>query len=176
MNIYSFNNKSPRIDPSAFIFENATIIGDVVIGKNVSVWPGVTIRGDKEKIIIEDGANIQEHSILHTDPGYPLLISENVTVGHNVVLHGCSIGRNSVIGIGSTLLNGVKINENCLITAGSLISAGPTYPANSMISGNPAKVLMEMQSSDIKNLQDTAKEYMDLAKEYRDTSVFYKRA
>ncbi len=172
MSLYKYKNFSPKIDESALVFPNATLIGDVSIGKNAGIWPGVTIRGDKERIVIKDGSNIQEHCVLHADPGFPLTVHENATIGHNVVLHGCTIGSHTVVGIGSIILNGVIVGDNCLITAGSILSLGPTYPANSLISGSPAKVIMKMSESDVQNLKDTAIEYMELAKEYKDQKTF----
>ncbi|BET27129.1 carbonic anhydrase/acetyltransferase-like protein (isoleucine patch superfamily) [Limnobacter thiooxidans] len=167
MKSYTYKNISPQIHPDAYVFDDVVIVGDVVIEKNVSIWPGVTIRGDKEKIIIREGSNIQEHSVLHADPGFPLTIEPNATIGHGVVLHGCTVGAHTVVGIRAVLLNGVRVSENCLITAGSILSAGPRFPAGSLIAGTPAKVLMALSESDIQNLKDTAIEYQDLAQEYR---------
>lgn len=167
MKLFSFQGHQPRIHPSAYIFEDAVIIGDVEIGPGVSIWPGVTIRGDKARIVIGAGSNIQEHAMLHADPGFPLTVGENVTIGHGVMLHGCDIGKNTVIGIGAILLNGSKVDADSLVTAGSLLSAGPQFTAGSLISGNPARVLMTLSPSDIQGLRDTAKEYQDLAEAYR---------
>jgi carbonic anhydrase/acetyltransferase-like protein (isoleucine patch superfamily) len=167
MKIYSFQGVSPRIDPTAYVFDDAVIIGDVEIGPRVSIWPGVTIRGDKAKIVIAQGANIQERAMLHADPGFPLMIEANVTVGHGVMLHGCTLGTHTVVGIGAVLLNGVRVGSDCMVTAGALLSAGPSYPAGSLISGSPGKVLMKLSESDIRNLHDTAVEYQDLADAYR---------
>lgn len=169
MKSYAFRGISPQIHPSAYIFDDVVIIGDVQIEKNVSIWPGVTIRGDKEKIVIKEGSNVQEHSVLHADPGFPLVIEKNATIGHNVILHGCTVGSHTVVGIGSILLNGAYVGDNCLITAGSILSSGPRFASGSLISGSPAKVLMSLSESDIQNLRDTAKEYQDLAVEYRES-------
>ncbi|WP_213939394.1 gamma carbonic anhydrase family protein [Pseudomonas sp. dw_612] len=168
MTTYRFKGVTPRIHPDAYVFEDAVIIGDVHIEKNVSIWPGVTIRGDKAPIVIREGSNIQEHAVLHADPGYPLTIDKNVTVGHAVVLHGCTIGENSVIGIGAILLNGSSVPADSLVTAGSILSAGPRFVPGSMIAGSPAKRLVELSKSDIQNLRDTALEYQALANEYRE--------
>lgn len=167
MTIYSFQGRSPRIHPSAYVFDDAVIIGDVEIGPKVSVWPGVTIRGDKAPIMIKTGSNIQEHAMLHADPGYPLTIAENVTIGHGVMLHGCTVGANSVVGIGAILLNGAHVGADCMVTAGTMLSAGPNFPSGSLISGSPAKVLMALSPSDIQGLRDTAIEYQELATAYR---------
>lgn len=167
MTIYSFQGRSPRIHPSAYVFDDAVIIGDVEIGPQVSIWPGVTIRGDKAPIMIKAGSNIQEHAMLHGDPGYPLIISENVTIGHGVMLHGCTVGANSVVGIGAILLNGARVGADSMVTAGTMLSAGPNFPSGSLISGSPAKVLMALSHSDIQGLRDTAIEYQELAAAYR---------
>lgn len=168
MKIYSFRDIAPRIHPSAFIFDNAVIIGDVEIGANVNIWPGVVIRGDKAPIVIKAGSNIQEGAVLHADPGFALTIEEDVTVGHAVVLHGCKIGRNTVIGIGAIVLNGAQVPPDSLVTAGTLVSAGPNLSARSLISGNPARVLMELSESDVVAHKETAQEYRELADVYRD--------
>jgi carbonic anhydrase/acetyltransferase-like protein (isoleucine patch superfamily) len=167
MTIYSFQGRSPRIHPSAYVFDDAVIIGDVEIGPLVSVWPGVTIRGDKAPITIKAGSNIQEHAMLHADPGYPLTIAENVTIGHGVMLHGCTVGANSVVGIGAILLNGAHVGADCMVTAGAMLGAGPNFPSGSLISGSPAKVLVALSHSDIQGLRDTATEYQELAAAYR---------
>lgn len=167
MKLYSFRGQTPRIHPSAYIFEDAVIIGDVEIGAHVSVWPGVVIRGDKAPIVIEPGSNIQERAVLHADPGFALSIGEDVTVGHGVILHGCTIGRNSVIGIGAVVLNGAQVPPDSMVTAGTLVSAGPNPPPRSLISGNPARVLMALSESDVLAHRDTAQEYRDLAAAYR---------
>lgn len=140
MKLYSFRGQTPRIHPSAYIFEDAVIIGDVEIGAHVSVWPGVVIRGDKAPIVIEPGSNIQERAVLHADPGFALSIGEDVTVGHGVILHGCTIGRNSVIGIGAVVLNGAVIGRNCLIAANALVTEKMQVPDGAVVMGSPGRV------------------------------------
>lgn len=171
MKTYAVRGMSPRIHPEAYVFDDVVIIGDVLIEKNVSIWPGVTIRGDKEKIVIKEGSNVQERAVLHADPGFPLVVETNATIGHNVVLHGCTVGAYTTVGIGAILLNGSYVGANSLVTAGSIVSAGPRFAAGSLISGSPAKVLMSLSESDIRNLMDTAKEYQDLATAYRESLV-----
>jgi carbonic anhydrase/acetyltransferase-like protein (isoleucine patch superfamily) len=171
MKSYTFKGHTPQIHPSAYVFDDVVIIGDVQIERNVSIWPGVTIRGDKEKIIIKEGSNVQEHSVLHADPGFPMVIERNVTIGHGAMLHGCTVGSHTVVGIGAILLNGVQVGENCLIAAGAILSSGPRFSPGSLISGSPAKVLINLSESDIQNLRDNAIEYQDLAVAYREGLV-----
>ncbi|MCX4671228.1 gamma carbonic anhydrase family protein [Streptomyces sp. NBC_01381] len=167
MKTYSFQGVRPRIHPSVYAFDDVVVIGDVEIEADVSLWPGVTIRGDKGPVRIGRGANIQDHAMLHSDPDCPLTVGENVTVAHSAVLHGCEVGAGTVVGIGAMLLNGVKIGANCRISAGIVLGAGPVYPARSLIAGNPATVLMALSDSDVAVLDETAAEYRELADQYR---------
>ena len=130
-----------------FIAPSASVMGRVFLEKHVSVWFGAVVRGDVEDIKIGENSNIQDLSVLHADPGHPLIIGKNVTVGHKVMLHGCSIGDNSLIGINSVILNGAKIGQNCLIGANSLITEGMEIPDNSLVMGSPAKVKKELDPS-----------------------------
>jgi carbonic anhydrase/acetyltransferase-like protein (isoleucine patch superfamily) len=167
MKLFAFQGLRPQIHPDAYVFEDAIIIGDVHIGPGASIWPGVTIRGDKARIAIGANSNIQEHAMLHADPGYALTLEENVTIGHGVMLHGCHVGAHSVIGIGAILLNGSQVGSCSLVTAGSQLGAGPRFADNSLISGNPARVLMTLGASEIEGLRETAREYKALADAYR---------
>ena len=130
-----------------YIAPNATVLGQVELGEDVSVWFGAVIRGDVEKIIIGKGSNIQDLSVLHVDPGSPIIIGENVTVGHKVMLHGCTIGNNSLIGINSVILNNVEIGNNCLIGANTLLTEGTKIPDNSLVMGYPGKVKKEVDEN-----------------------------
>ena len=130
-----------------YIAPNATVLGQVELGEDVSVWFGAVIRGDVEKIIIGKGSNIQDLSVLHVDPGSPIIIGENVTVGHKVMLHGCTIGNNSLIGINSVILNNVEIGKNCLIGANTLLTEGTKIPDNSLVMGSPGKVKKEVDEN-----------------------------
>ncbi len=157
MAIYQLDDRIPQIDPSAFVFENATVIGLVILGKGVNVWPYATVRGDNEPITIGEGSNIQESSVLHTDPGCPLTIGRNVTVGHQAMLHGCTIGDGSLIGIQAVILNKAVIGSNCLIGAGALVTEGKVIPDNSLVLGSPAKVVRELSPEDVaRNHANTA--------------------
>ena len=130
-----------------YIAPNATVLGQVELGEDVSVWFGAVIRGDVEKIIIGKGSNIQDLSVLHVDPGSPIIIGENVTVGHKVMLHGCTIGNNSLIGINSVILNNVEIGNNCLIGANTLLTEGIKIPDNSLVMGSPGKIKKEVDEN-----------------------------
>ena len=134
--IYTLDQHSVKtVGDNFYIAPNATVLGQVELGEDVSVWFGAVIRGDVEKIIIGKGSNIQDLSVLHVDPGSPIIIGENVTVGHKVMLHGCTIGNNSLIGINSVILNNVEIGNNCLIGANTLLTEGTKIPDNSLVMG-----------------------------------------
>ncbi len=146
MTAYRLGDRVPTL-PGAdeyWIAPNAVVIGNVVLKKNASVWFGAVLRGDNEAITIGEGSNVQDNSVLHTDMGSPLTIGANVTVGHMVMMHGCTIGDGSLIGIGSVILNGARIGKNCLVGAGALITEGKEFPDGSMILGSPAKVVREL--------------------------------
>lgn len=141
-----------------FVADNATVIGKVRLENNASVWFNAVIRGDNELITVGENSNIQDAAVLHTDPGVPLLIGRNVTIGHKVMLHGCSIGDNSLIGINSVILNGAKIGKNCLIGANSLVTENKEIPDGSLVMGSPAKVvktLSEAQQAELIKSADT---------------------
>ena len=149
--IYSIDKNTPNYDDSNFIAENATIIGKVELNSDVSIWFNVVIRGDNDPIIIGKGSNIQDGSILHTDIGAPLTIGKNVTIGHKVMLHGCNISDNCLIGINSTILNHAQIGKNSIVGATSLITENKVFPSNSLIMGSPAKVIRSL-SEEIKKV------------------------
>jgi len=157
MAIYQLDENKPEIDSSAYIADSAKVIGKVSIGVKASIWFDVTIRGDNERITVGDYSNVQEGCILHTDPGYPLNIANNVTIGHQAMLHGCEIGQGSLIGIQAVILNGAKIGKNCLVGAGALVTEGKVFPDNSLIIGSPAKAVRELNAEDIARMQKTRK-------------------
>jgi len=165
--IISYKGKTPKIAPSAFVAENAVIIGDVEIGENSSVWFGCVIRCEENKIVIGKNTNIQDLTTIHTDHCCSVIIGDNVTVGHNVVLHGCEIGNNVLIGMGTIIMNGSKIGENSLIGAGSLITQNMVIPPNTLVFGRPAKVIRELTSEEIEKIAISAKEYIELSNEYK---------
>ncbi|CAN5797519.1 gamma carbonic anhydrase family protein [soil metagenome] len=167
MAIYQLGEISPEIDPSAYITDSANIIGKVRIDAHASIWFDVTIRGDNELISVGENSNVQEGCILHTDPGCPLSIGKNVTIGHQAMLHGCSIGDGSLIGIQAVILNGAKIGKNCLVGAGALITEGKEFPDNSLIIGTPAKAVRVLTDEAIAAMHGNTANYVQRAQEYK---------
>ena len=161
--IKELRNKKLNINKSAFIAENAMVVGEVTIGENSSIWYSAVVRGDLEKIVIGDNTNIQENSTVHNDEGFPISIVNNVTVGHNCVIHGCTINNNSLIGMGSIILNGAKIGENTIIGAGSLVTKNKEIPSGVLCMGSPAKVIRELTEEEIKSLKESADHYRKLS-------------
>ena len=167
--IYDFENKSLVSEGKNWIAPNAIIIGDIVIKNDASVWFNAVLRGDIERIILGEGSNIQDGSVLHTDPGCPLTIGKGVTVGHMVMLHECTIDDDTLIGIGSTILNKAKIGKNCLIGANTLITENKTIPDNSLVVGSPGKIVRNVTPKEIQDIKENAKVYMDNWKKYIKT-------
>lgn len=163
---YALGEIEPNIDPTAWIAPGCYVIGNVVVEENASVWFGCTLRGDNEEIRIGAGSNIQENSVLHTDMGYPLRIGPGCTIGHKAMLHGCTIGTNSLIGMGATVLNGAVIGKNCLIGAGALIPEGKSIPDGSLVMGMPGKVVRELTEEQIEGLKSSAVGYQLNAKRF----------
>ena len=160
MAIYALDDTRPVMTESTWVADSAQVMGNVVLADNTSVWFGAVIRGDTETIHIGEGSNIQDCSVLHADHGKPLTIGKHVTVGHQVMLHGCTIGDESLIGIGAVVLNGAKIGNNCLVGAGSLVTEGKEFPDGSMIMGSPAKVVRELTPEQIQGIRMSAKNYI----------------
>ncbi len=169
MPIYRLGDKIPKIHPTAWIAENATIIGDVTIGANASVWFNVVIRADNDSITIGENTNIQDGSILHADPGYPLKIGKNVTVGHMVMLHGCTVEDGAMVGIRSTVLNGSVIAENSLVGAGSLVAENKSFAPGVVLMGTPARVAKTMDEERAKRMPRAANHYVWNRERFRDT-------
>ena len=167
MAIYQLGERVPQIDPSAYVFDTATLIGTIILGARVSIWPYATLRGDNEPIEIGDDSNVQECSVLHADPGFPLTIGRRVTVGHQVMLHGCTIGDGSLIGIQVVVLNGAVIGRNCLIGAGALITEGKQIPDGSLVIGSPAKVVRQLEPAHIERMKRDTDSYVQRAVAYR---------
>ncbi len=167
MTIYALDGESPRIDAEAWVAPGAHVIGRVTLAPGASVWFGTTIRGDNERITLGENTNVQENCVLHTDMGYPLDIGAGVTVGHKAMLHGCTIGENSLIGMGATVLNGAKIGRDCLIGAGALITEGKEIPDGSLVMGAPGKVVRQLDEAAIEKLRQSALNYRDNAARFR---------
>ena len=168
MAIYELDGIAPRIADSAWVADSAQVMGNVELGEQVGVWFGTVIRGDTEVIRIGARSNIQDASVLHADIGKPLTIGEDVTVGHMVMLHGCTIGDGSLIGIGAVVLNGAKIGKGCLVGAGSLVTENKEFPDGSMIMGSPAKVVRQLSQEQVTGLRLGAQGYVGNAKRFRD--------
>lgn len=168
--IKSFLDKTPKIHPSAFIAENAVIIGDVEIGENASIWYNCVLRGDVNFIRIGAKTNIQDGTIIHVSRGenFPTIIEDEVTVGHSATIHGCYIEKGSLIGIGATILDGARIRKNSLIAAGSLVTPNTQIPESSFVLGSPAKVKRELSDEEIENLQNFWRNYVKLSEIYLD--------
>lgn len=169
MALYELDGVAPRVAPSAWVADNAQVIGNVVLGEDSSVWFGATLRGDTEPITVGRGSNVQDGSVLHADVGLPMTIGEGVTVGHQVMLHGCTIGDGSLIGIGAVVLNGAKIGKHCLVGAGALVTEGKEFPDGSMILGSPARLVKTLTPEQMEGLRMSAKHYTDNAARFRKT-------
>lgn len=165
MAIYQLENLVPHIDPSAFIFENATLIGNVTLAANVSIWANVSIRADNASIIIDENSNVQEGSVLHVDEGVPLYIAKNVTVGHQAMLHGCTIGEGSLIGMQAIVLNNAVIGKNCIIGAGAIVPEGKIIPDNSLVIG-VAKIARTLTNEDLAGVHAGTRHYVEQGKRY----------
>ena len=165
--IYDFEKNVPEVHADAWVASNATLIGKVKLEKNSSIWFNAVLRGDIELISIGENSNIQDGSVLHTDPGYKLNVGKGVTVGHMVMLHGCQISDDTLIGIGSIILNNAKIGKNCIIGANSLITENKIIPDNSIVVGSPGRVLRKVTEEEIKAIHENAKHYVDGSKKYK---------
>jgi len=164
----AFKGMTPQIAPGVMIVPGAQVIGDVELRENVSVWYNAVLRGDMAKITVGKNSNVQDNSTLHCEIGMELVVGENVTIGHNAILHSCTVGDGSLIGMGAILLNESNVGKNCLIAAGALLTPRTVIPDNSMVMGSPAKVKRELTVEEIEDIQSNAAEYVSLAKEYME--------
>jgi carbonic anhydrase/acetyltransferase-like protein (isoleucine patch superfamily) len=166
--VYKLEDRQPRLPASGqyWIAPNAVLVGDVVLNEDCGVWFGATLRGDNEQIFVGARSNIQEGSTLHTDMGFPLRIGEDCTIGHNAILHGCTIGDGVLIGMGAIVLNGAKIGAGSLVGAGALVTEGKVFPEGSMIFGNPAKVVRALDEEQIARLRLSAASYVANARRF----------
>ena len=167
MAVYALDDVAPQIAETAWVAGSAQVMGDVTVGADASIWFGTVVRGDTSSITIGDGTNVQDASVLHADHGMPLVIGRHVTVGHQVMLHGCTIGDESLIGIGAIVLNGAKIGKNCLVGAGALVTEGKEFPDGSMILGSPARVVKQLTPEQMQGLRQSAQHYMDNARRFK---------
>lgn len=161
MPVYRYGERVPSVHESVFVAPTASVIGSVVLSENVSVWFGATIRGDNDTITLGKNSNVQEGAVLHTDAGLELTVGENVTIGHQAMLHGCTIGDGSLIGIQAVILNGAVIGKACLVGAGAVITERKVFPDRSLILGAPARVARTLSDEDVQNLLKSAASYVD---------------
>lgn len=167
MTLYALDGVSPEVADDTWIAPDANVIGKIIVEEEASIWFGATLRGDNEAIVVGAGSNIQENSILHTDMGYPLIIGTGCTIGHKAMLHGCTIGNNSLIGMGATVLNGAKIGKNCLIGANALITEGKEIPDGSLVMGAPGKIIRQLDEAGIEGLRKSALGYQANMRRFR---------
>ncbi len=168
MSLYQLDDLSPRLADTAWVADSAHVMGNVELAADTSVWFGAVLRGDTEVIRVGRGSNIQDNSVVHADIGFPVTIGENVTIGHQVMLHGCSIGDGSLIGIQVVVLNGAKIGKHCLVGAGALVTEGQEFPDGSMIFGSPAKLVRQLTPEQVAGLDRSAEHYVENARRYRN--------
>jgi carbonic anhydrase/acetyltransferase-like protein (isoleucine patch superfamily) len=167
MTVYRLALHRPQIAASAWVAPGAHVLGRVELAEGVGIWFGAVLRGDNEPIRIGEGSNVQENAVLHTDPGHPLLIGAGVTVGHQVMLHGCTIGDGSLIGIQAIVLNGARIGRECLIGAGALVPEGREIPDRSLVLGTPGKVVRQLTDEDVARIREGSARYRERAATYR---------
>ena len=162
MPIYALGDLTPRLPERGrfWLAPNATIIGDVELGEDVGIWFNAVLRGDNAPVVVGRGSNIQEGAMLHTDAGFPATIGEGCTIGHHAIVHGCTIGDNTLIGMGATVLNGARIGRNCLVGANALVTEGREFADGSLIVGSPAKAIRQLDEAAIEGLRRSAKNYI----------------
>ena len=168
MTLYALDGTAPTIGPDTWVAPDANVIGNVTLHEAASIWFGCTLRGDNEEIVIGAGTNVQENTVMHTDIGFPLTIGAGCTIGHKAMLHGCTLGENTLIGMGATVLNGARIGKNCLIGAGALITEGKEIPDGSLVMGAPGKVMRELDDTAIQGLRASALHYQQNMRRFRD--------
>lgn len=167
MPIAELNGKKPQVPSSCYVASSATIVGDVVLGERCNVWPNVVIRGDFNKVRIGAEVNVQDGSILHVDPGFPLTVGDRVTIGHGAILHGCTIMGDVLIGIGSIILNGARVESNTIVAAGAVVKENSEVPGGSLLAGVPAKVVKKLTALQTDLIGASATAYLHLSEEYR---------
>lgn len=168
MTLYALDGMAPQLDADAWVAPDASLIGRVVLEAGASVWFGARLRAEHEEIRVRAGSNVQENSVIHVDPGFPVTIGRNCTIGHKVMLHGCTIGDNTLVGMGAVVLNGARIGRNCLIGAGALITEGKVIPDGSLVIGSPGKVVRALDAEAIAGLEASALHYQANSHRFRD--------
>ena len=171
MALYRIGDEAPRLGEGAWVADSATVLGRVELGEGANVWYGAVLRGDNEWITLGPRTNIQDGSVLHTDMGFPLTLGADVTVGHQVMMHGCTVGENTLIGIQAVVMNGAKIGRNSIVGAGALVTEGKEFPDNSLIVGSPAKAIRTLTDDQVAKLKMNAAHYVHNAARHRDTVV-----
>ena len=168
MTLYMLDGHAPEIAGDSWVAPDANLIGRVLLEAASSVWFGCTLRGDNEPIVVGAGSNVQENCVLHTDMGYPLSIGPGCTIGHKVMLHGCTLGGNTLVGIGATILNGADVGRDCLIGAGALVTEGKQIPPGSLVMGMPGRVVRALDAAEIEALRESARHYRQTMRRFRD--------
>ena len=168
MAIFQLGQLVPSVDPTAYVADSATVIGQARLEANSSVWFGAVVRSDSDVITIGENSNVQDGAVLHADPGFPLTLGRNVTVGHQAMLHGCTIGEGTLVGIQAVVLNGAKIGRNSLVGAGALVTEGKEFPDNSLIIGSPAKAVRTLSESDIQGMHHAYEHYVERGQFYKE--------
>lgn len=171
MPIISIGNKVPKVSPTAFIASTAYVIGDVLIGDHVSIWPYAVIRADLSSVIIGDESNIQDGVIIHADPGTSVIIGRGVSVGHRAVIHGATVGNEVIVGIGAILLNGSRIGDGSIIGAGAVVTQGAEVPPGSLVLGVPGRVVRQLSDKEKEYIRNNYRAYLELIKRYRESGV-----
>jgi carbonic anhydrase/acetyltransferase-like protein (isoleucine patch superfamily) len=171
MAVYRLGDKTPQVAASAYIAREATVIGMVTIGERASVWSGAVARGDNETIVLGADSNVQEGAVLHADPGWPLAIGARVTVGHQAMLHGCTIGDGTLVGIQAVVMNGAVVGRNCLVGAGAIVTERKSFPDRSLILGAPAKLARALSDGEVAGLEQAAAGYVERAAHFREHLV-----
>lgn len=165
--IYKFKEYAPKIAEKCFVAVNSSVVGNVMIAKDSSIWFGAVVRGDTNQIIIGESTNIQDNCTIHSDGNFPVKLGDGITVGHNCIIHGCSIKNNCLIGMGSIILNGAEIGESSIIGAGSLITQNTKIPSGTLCFGSPVKVVRKLTEEEIDSIKESAKHYVELSKFYK---------
>jgi len=166
MILHSYNGVTPKISSGCYVAENATLVGDIMVGEDCSIWFGVSIRAEDESVRIGERVNVQDNSVIHTDATAQCVVGVGVSIGHSAIIHGAIIGENSLVGMGSILLNSCKIGKNCMIGAGTLVTQGTEIPDNSLVLGSPARVKRQLDSDEINAIRANAAHYDELRKNY----------